>query len=98
MSPEDDETDRADYIVQTRFEDPEAPDGTYLTIEDLVPTDEQFSFDEKKVQKRKLQELLADHLHYTYLRGELRWPKRRNEIEERHNALPREHFPHAGDF
>ena len=87
MSPEDDEADRTEYIVQTRFEDPEAPDGTYLTIEDLVPTSEQFSFDKKKVQKRKLQELLANHLHYTYIRGELRWPKRRREIAERHNDV-----------
>ena len=62
MSPHDEEEDRADYVVQTRFEDPEAPDGTYLTVEDLVPISEQSSFEEKKVKKRNLQELLVGAL------------------------------------
>ena len=40
----------------------------------------------EKQKQNKLRELLANHLHFTYMRRELKWPKTRAEIAQHHNV------------
>ena len=36
----------------------------------------------------KMRNLLANHLHYSYMRGELSWPRPRKEIPDAYNSFP----------
>jgi hypothetical protein len=45
---------------------------------------------------KTFQEYLARHIHFTYLKGKLRWPKIRKNCVE--NDTVRNIFPHAGDL
>ena len=49
--------------------------------------------DVEKVHFNKMRDLLANHLHYTYRRGELSWPRPRKEILPMYNEMPRTNFP-----
>jgi hypothetical protein len=44
-----------------------------------------------------MQRLSANHLHYTYRRGELKWPKHRRHIPSADNIQPRRLFPMCTD-
>jgi hypothetical protein len=61
-------------------------------VETLAP-----NADDDSVYKH-FQSLLANHLHYTYRRGELCWPKPRKDIHLDHNVLPRLHFQQAAEL
>jgi hypothetical protein len=69
--------------------------------EDFIPLHVNFEEGEELSEQdafHRLQLLLANHLHYTYQRGELQWPKTRTEINDMYNILPHEHFPNINDL
>lgn len=68
-----------------------------VLVGDLLQDHQIRDYGMEKIKFKKLRDLLANHLHLTYVTGELRWPKVRKEIELIHNELPRYQFPNAGD-
>jgi len=75
---------------------PEEHDDDAALVPLFVTNDGGEELTEKEAFHR-MQLLLANHLHFTYERGELQWPKTRAEINEMYNHLPHVQFPNAVD-
>jgi disulfide oxidoreductase YuzD len=51
-----------------------------LLVGDLLQQNERRDYGNEKIKFKKLRDMLANHLHLiTYVAGELRWPKVRNQ-------------------
>jgi uncharacterized protein YqjF (DUF2071 family) len=67
-----------------------------VRVEDLIPIENiQQHYDFEALLFERMRSLIANHLHYTYQSGHLRWPKTRLEIQQAHNEVVRNNFPQA---
>ena len=76
-------------------------DNDALDVTDILPPPKNYFaiYDDEKRKHEFNKELIANHLHYQYVRNELRWPKYRKEIDKTANETIRnEYFPGAGDI
>lgn len=73
-----------------------------IVVRDFIADVHLHAGDTKQLEFLKLRELLTEHLHFTYERRQLMWPRIRKNcsVDERRlvNGRPREHFPAAQAF